>query len=57
MLDIMEMRGFSVMADKGGRQHILLTPNGTGYAVQIFPDLSLVKCVFAAFETINPIFP
>jgi hypothetical protein len=57
MLDLMELRGFGLMRDTNGRQFILTTPDGTGYAVQLFPDVSIIRCVFAAFETINPIYP
>lgn len=57
MLDIMELRGFSLVRDRNGRQLVLVTPDGTGYAVQLFPDVSPVECVFASFETINPLYP
>jgi hypothetical protein len=57
MLDIMGMRGFTVLPDHNGRQYLLVTPDGTGYAVQLFHDVSLVQCVFEAFQTINHMFP
>jgi hypothetical protein len=53
MLDIMEMRGFGLIRDKGGRQLIITTPDGTGFAVQLFPYHSDIQCVFACFETLN----
>lgn len=57
MIDIMEMRGFTLLPDRNGRQHLLVTPDGTGYAVQLFHDVSLVQCVFEAFQTINHMYP
>ena len=57
MLDLMELRGFSLTRDRGGRQFILVTPTGVGYAVQMFPNHSEVQCVFAAFETLNQMYP
>ena len=57
MLDIMEMRGFGLIRDKGGRQLILTTPDGTGFAVQLFPYHSDIQCVFAAFEQLNTRYP
>jgi len=57
MLDLMEIRGFGLIRDKGGRQFILTTPNGGGYAVQILPQLSVIECAFKAFQTINHLHP
>ena len=57
MLDIMELRGFDLRRDKSGRQFILVTPDGAGYAVQLFHDVSLVECVFEAFQSINHLYP
>lgn len=57
MLDLMELRGFSVLPDKDGRQYLLITPSGMGYAVQMFPDVSLIRCVFEAFQTLNHMYP
>jgi hypothetical protein len=57
MIDIMELRGFTLLPDHNGRQYVLVAPDGTGYAVQLFHGVSLVQCVFEAFQTINQMYP
>lgn len=54
MLDLMEMRGFKVDTNVYGTAIYLSTPDNFSYVVQLFPDVSDIKCVFAAFEAINP---
>jgi len=56
MLDVMELRGFKLMLRRPDNV-LLVTPDGTGYAVQFFPDVSFVECVFEAFQSLNHMFP
>ncbi len=55
MLALMELRGFKVVETMRG--FFLVTPDDYTFAVQLFPDVSTIKCVFAAFETLNPQYP
>lgn len=55
MLDIMEMRGFKLEDDMRGPY--LVTPDGFHYAVQLFPHVTVVTCIFFAFQSLNHHYP
>lgn len=57
MLDLMEIRGFSVLSAKNRRQYLLVTPDRVSFAVQLFPHLSDIESAFACFESINSNYP
>jgi hypothetical protein len=57
MLDLMEMRGFKYGWNADGTSLYLNTPDGYGYYVQEFQNHSLIKCAFAAFESLNHMYP
>lgn len=57
MLDLMEMRGFGFVRDRNGRQHILTTPDGAGYAIMQTPDYSIIEMAFSMFQQVNHHYP
>ena len=57
MLDLMEMRGFNPEKHPFADRYLLTTPDGSGYAIQMFEHKTTIECAFAAFESLNHMFP
>lgn len=57
MLDLMELRGFSLVRDRNGRQFMLCTPDGVGYAIMQTLKYSVIEMAFSMFQQINHHYP